>query len=253
MNSSVIREKLLVVVAVAGAIAILFQKEYADGIHSGLPFISVSTIQMIGFCGVILLIASIFAWMCFLLKGPTEKIIAKVIVRGVDQIGPCNLQVMDEPDLREAHAIIARRMSPPIADLQLLIVNLKKCPNAFQILKSNKGDIIGFFVVYPLKKSAASSIQRGHLTGVEIGTEDIAGVFHRAETCYIAIVLGNGGRMAHGYTLAHLHNFCGNLMRKRAVRFLARPTTSEGLAVVRKHGFTSIDGGAPKMGVCCWH
>lgn len=113
-------------------------------------------------------------------------------------------------------------------------------------------EIRGFCTVIPMKRDAGVLLEKGELNGLKMDSTHIAGAKERCEVCYIGSI-GAERNSAKAAVLTYVLGVIDEYEQRGCGRVYTRPTTEDGLRIVRKYGFVSVEGGGvPRIGELCY-
>lgn len=129
-------------------------------------------------------------------------------------------------------------------DAVLLNSRMQRNSDVLCAFEDNKGNLRGYFIVYPLNKKTTTEINTGVITsGKRLIPEHLVKRTNLATSIYISMVAGID-RHARAFILYELERFLKSKINssKRITHLYAKPTTAEGRRLLRKYKFNPIGG-----------
>lgn len=115
-----------------------------------------------------------------------------------------------------------------------------------ETLRKNKKiiELKGGFSIFPLKKAATDNIENGIIKGIDLLPDDLSKTEASATSIYIAWIVSTQKGKDRAATLSYLKNYLKKrIEQNRNIVIYTKPTTQDGLRLVKKYNFLPLDGG----------
>jgi hypothetical protein len=144
-------------------------------------------------------------------------------------------------DINEIVALGVKLVGENHIDGQTLKRRYSINPKIITCLYSPSRELIGYFIIYPLTKSALNEIVAGSLrNGRDIRDEHLCKRFENAAALYIGMA-GGIGMHAEGYVVSELLETLRILTRNKSVKAIfTRGATQDGIRVANSYGFQKL-------------
>ena len=111
-------------------------------------------------------------------------------------------------------------------------------------------EIVGLISILPLNKITCTNLSKGKISGLQIGKDNIVKKFNNSSCIYIAGVLAKG-LQAKAFTLGVLFSKI-EYYKKYIDTIYTRPTTEDGLRLVKSYNFIPINNEELKINEVCY-
>lgn len=191
-----------------------------------------------------------------LIVGATLKWVGAILGDGVNHIinlSPIAERLTDfdnpyalQSDLPEICLLGNSAIGNNHATEDLLRIRYTKCPHIIRKLtlpKSAQSTIHGYYITYPLTNSGANRIDKKQIAnGKYLQDRDLAASFGSARAIYISMIYGDSWK-AKAAALLYLKDDIRHLQEtnSRIRKFYAKPSTKDGLRLLKRYGFIPID------------
>lgn len=159
------------------------------------------------------------------------------------------LRTLQVGELEQLHEAVRRYAGGAVVPMDKKIEMHAMNPDCFQTIERVDGKtptpaVVGYMMIYPLKKFALARIMAGDIHGAHLLPEHIVKPRGRAAGCYIGFIAADGMR-AKGEALRLVRTYIHRLARgNRPGMFhvCTRPTTARALRLVTEHRFAPVSG-----------
>lgn len=122
-------------------------------------------------------------------------------------------------------------------------VNSKIFKVVYRVSRKPRGkskSMVGYYCIIPINAAAVEKLRSKEITGAEFQSEHIVREGQRADAVYVGAIVASG-MLAQGNTRSLLQNELVGNGSQKAQRAFTRPTTKQGMRLVREHEFTAVD------------
>lgn len=151
-----------------------------------------------------------------------------------------------ENEIPELYALCVEAFGDDVASIDTMKSWYKKNNNIFWVIENKRksglnyiSEIVGYFDVLPITNAACRLLDNESINGIKIKTEHIVDRTKVPSGIYIGGLYGKKLR-AKAVTIVYLKRLLEDYKTKGVGKFYTRPTSKDGLRLVKKHNFNLV-------------